>query len=72
MVPIPGRMRLARRQVWLLCLLKWKQVETVGSNRGQDRTVFGEKCKLSFQFRGFLACSPGARLRPLGHLSRKT
>ncbi len=39
-------------------------------NRGQDRTVLGKKCKLSFQFSVTLARSPGARLEPLGHLSR--
>ena len=37
-----------------------KEVETASYNRGQDRTVVSEKCKLSFQFRGSLACSPGA------------
>ncbi len=37
-----------------------KEVETGINNRGQDRTVFSEKCKLSFQYRVFLARSPGA------------
>ncbi len=41
-------------------LSKCKQVETGINNRGQDRTVFSEKCKLSFQFRGSPASSPGA------------
>ncbi len=52
-----------------MCPDKSGKVETGINNRGQDRTVFGEKCKLSFQFRGSLARSPGARLEPLGHLS---
>ena len=36
------------------------------NNRGQERTVVSQKCKLSLQFRGFLACSPGACV---GHLA---
>ncbi len=55
-----------------VCPYKEGKVETGVSNRGQDRTVLGEKCKLSFQFRVSLARSPGARLEPLGHLSRKS
>ena len=43
-----------------MCPYKEGKVETGVSNRGQDRTVLGEKCKLSFQFRASLARSPGA------------
>ena len=55
-----------------VCPISIGKVETGVSNRGQDRTVLGEKCKLSFQFRVSLASSPGARLEPLGHLSGKS
>ena len=50
--------------------LIWKRVETGFANSGAEWCGTGSKWKLCYRFTGATSRSPGARLRPLGHLSQ--